>query len=190
LQHLDDWKGTTKILCEAAKNIQAAGADFLVICTNTMHKIAPEIEAEIQIPLLHIADATAQKLVDEDIKTIGLLGTRFTMEEDFYKGRLVNNYALNVLIPAKKDRKIIHKIIYQELCLGKIEADSKTEYLRIINSLASQGAEAVILGCTEIGMLVSQSDTNIRLLDTAVIHAEKAVDYALRNKENLYQNDQ
>ncbi len=179
LQHIDDWEGTAKILCKAAKSIQATGADCLVICTNTMHKVAPEIEAAIQIPLLHIADATAQAVVDDDIKTVGLLGTRFTMEQDFYKGRLENNYNLHVLVPTEEDRKIIHGVIYQELCLGKIEADSKSEYLRIIKSLASQGAEAVILGCTEISMLVNQADTNIRLLDTTAIHAEKAVEYAI-----------
>lgn len=178
LQHAGDWEGTAIILSDAAKNIQAAGADFLLICTNTMHKVAPEIEAAIEIPLLHIADATAEILVKEDIKSVGLLGTAFTMEQDFYKGRLTNNYGIKVLVPNEEDRKIIHKVIYQELCLGKIESDSKTEYLRIINALAAQGAEAVILGCTEIGMLVNQADTNVRLLDTTVIHAEKAVEYA------------
>ena len=178
LQHAGDWEGTAKILSDAAKNIQAAGADFLLICTNTMHKVAPEIEAAIEIPLLHIADATAEILVKEDIKSVGLLGTAFTMEQDFYKGRLTNNYGIKVLVPNEEDREIIHKVIYQELCLGKIESDSKAEYLCIINALAAQGAEAVILGCTEIGMLVNQTDTNVRLLDTTVIHAEKAVEYA------------
>ena len=178
LQHAGDWEGTAKILSDAAKKIQAAGADFLIICTNTMHKVAPEIEAAIQIPLLHIADATAEIIVKEDIKSVGLLGTAFTMEQDFYKGRLTNNYGIKVLVPNEDDREIIHKVIYQELCLGEIESNSKAEYLRIINALAAQGAEAVILGCTEIGMLVDQTDTNVRLLDTTVIHAEKAVEYA------------
>jgi len=178
LQHAGDWEGTAKILSDAAKNIQAAGADFLLICTNTMHKVAPEIEAAIEIPLLHIADATAEILVKEDIKSVGLLGTAFTMEQDFYKARLINDYGIKVLVPNEEDRKIIHKVIYQELCLGKIESESKAEYLRIIDALAAKGAEAVILGCTEIGMLVSQTDTNVRLLDTTVIHAEKAVEYA------------
>lgn len=178
LQHAGDWEGTAKILSDAAKNIQAAGADFLLICTNTMHKVAPEIEAAIEIPLLHIADATAEILVKEDIKSVGLLGTAFTMEQDFYKARLINNYGIKVLVPNEEDRKIIHKVIYQELCLGKIESESKAEYLRIIDALAAQGAETVILGCTEIGMLVNQTDTNVRLLDTTVIHAEKAVEYA------------
>jgi aspartate racemase len=144
-----------------------------------MHKVAPEIEKAINIPLLHIADATAEVLVHKGIKIVGLLGTAFTMEQDFYKGRLREKYGLNVLVPNKKDRQIVHKIIYQELCLGKIRADSKTQYLRIINLLADQGAEAVILGCTEIGMLVSQGDTNVKLFDTTAIHAEKAVEWAI-----------
>ena len=144
-----------------------------------MHKVAPEIEAAIQIPILHIADATAQVLVDSGIKTVGLLGTAFTMEQAFYKDRLANNFGLEVLVPDEDDRKIIHTVIFQELVLGKIEADSKAEYLRIIDSLAAQGAEGVILGCTEIGMLVNQSDTGVRLFDTTYIHAEKAVEYAI-----------
>ncbi len=178
-QHAGDWKGTAAILAEAAQSIESAGADFLLICTNTMHKVAPEIEKSINIPLLHIADATAEVLVHEGIKTVGLLGTAFTMEQDFYKGRLSENYGLNVLVPNEDDRQIVHKTIYQELCLGKIQADSKAEYLRIIESLADQGAEAVILGCTEIGMLLSQGDTRVTLLDTTAIHAEKAVEYAI-----------
>ncbi|MCP4011393.1 MAG: aspartate/glutamate racemase family protein [Proteobacteria bacterium] len=178
-QHAGDWKGTAAILAEAAQSIESAGADFLLICTNTMHKVAPEIEKSINIPLLHIADATAEVLVHEGIETVGLLGTAFTMEQDFYKGRLSENYGLNVLVPNEDDRQIVHKTIYQELCLGKIQADSKAEYLRIIESLADQGAEAVILGCTEIGMLVSQGDTRVTLLDTTAIHAEKAVEYAI-----------
>jgi aspartate racemase len=178
LQHAGNWEGTARILSEAAQRIQAAGADFLLICTNTMHKVAPEIEAAIQIPLLHIADATAEILVNEGIKSVGLLGTLFTMEQEFYKGRLINNYGLQVLVPDENDMQIVHKVIYQELCLGKVESDSKAEYLRIIDNLAVQGAEAVILGCTEIGMLVNQTDTNVRLLDTTAIHAEKAVEYA------------
>jgi aspartate racemase len=179
LQGQGDWEGTAKILLEAALNVQAAGADFLVICTNTMHKVAPEIEKAITIPLLHIADATAEALLHQGIKTVGLLGTAFTMEQEFYKGRLSEKFRLNVLVPNREDRQIVHKIIYQELCLGKIQVDSKAEYLRIINELSSQGAEAVILGCTEIGMLVNQNDTKVRLFDTTVIHAEKAVEYAI-----------
>ncbi len=178
LQRTGDWQGAAEILSRAARGIQAAGADFLLICTNTMHKVAPEIEAAIQIPLLHIADATAEVFVNEGIRTVGLLGTAFTMEQDFYKGRLADNYGLQVLVPDDRDREIVHTVIYQELCLGNINAGSKAEYLRIIDTLAAQGAEAVILGCTEIGMLVNQEDTQVRLLDTTAVHAEKAVEYA------------
>ena len=179
LQHDGDWEGTANILSEAAKNVQNAGADFLLICTNTMHKVAPQIEKAIDIPLLHIADATAEVLVKKGIKTVGLLGTAFTMEQEFYKGRLNENYGLTVLVPNEADRKIVHNVIYKELCLGNSLPASKIEYLRIIESLANQGAEAVILGCTEIGMLVEQADTEITLLDTTYIHAQKAVEWAI-----------
>ena len=178
LQHVGDWEKTAKILSEAAKSIEAAGADFLLICTNTTHKVAPDIEAAIQIPLLHIADATAEVLVNLGIESVGLLGTAFTMEQEFYKRRLANNYGLRVLVPNEEDREIVHKAIYKELCLGKSEPGSKVEFLRIIDTLAAQGAEAVILGCTEIGMLVNQADTSVKLLDTTAIHAKKAVEYA------------
>jgi aspartate racemase len=179
LQHDGDWEGTAEILIEAAKNVQFAGADFLLICTNTMHKVAPQIEQAIDIPLLHIADATAEVLVKNGIKTVGLLGTAFTMEQDFFKSRLSENYGLTVLVPNEIDRAIVHNVIYKELCLGKTLPASKVEYLRIIESLANQGAEAVILGCTEIGMLVEQADTAVTLLDTTYIHAQKAVEYAI-----------
>ncbi|GLX80257.1 aspartate racemase [Thalassotalea insulae] len=180
LQHQGDWQGTAKILSEAAKSVQSAGADFLLICTNTMHKVAPQIEKVIDIPLLHIADATAEVLVKRGIKTVGLLGTAFTMEQDFYKGRLNDNYGLTVLTPNASDRNIVHNVIYKELCLGRLRSASKAEYLRIIESLANQGAEAVILGCTEIGMLVEQTDTEVTLLDTTYIHAQKAVEKAIQ----------
>jgi aspartate racemase len=179
MQSAGDWAGATNLLIDAAKNIQAAGADFLLICTNTMHKVAPQIEAAIGIPLLHIADATAQALVSARIKTVGLLGTAFTMEQDFYKGRLIEQFGLQVLTPDLIDRKIIHSVIYEELCLGCLQPSSKFEYLRIVGELADRGAQAVILGCTEIRMLIKQSDTKIRLLDTTEIHAQKAVEYAL-----------
>ena len=179
LQRKGDWETMANILSDAALKIQTAGADFLLICTNTMHKVAPNIEKAIHIPILHIADATAEVLVVKGIKTVGLLGTAFTMEQDFYKGRLMDKYNLKVLIPDEPDRKIVHEVIYQELCLGQIIEKSKKEFLRIIESLANQGAEAVILGCTEIGLLVNQTDTNIELYDTTVIHAEKAVEYAI-----------
>ena len=176
LQHQGDWEGTALILSDAARKIEAAGADFLLICTNTMHKVAPQIQEAIQIPILHIADATAEVLVKNGIKKVGLLGTAFTMEQDFYKGRLQENYGLEVIIPDTADRKIVHAVIYNELCVGKILLTSKIEYLRIIAELAKSGAEAVILGCTEISMLVAQSDTAVTLYDTTQIHANKAVE--------------
>ena len=179
LQHSGNWQGTAEMLSQAAQKIELAGADFLLICTNTMHKVAPQIAQAINIPLLHIADATAEVLVNKGIKTVGLLGTAFTMEQDFYKGRLKDHYGLNVLTPNEADRKIVHNVIYQELCLGNSTAASKTQYLRIIASLGASGAEAVILGCTEIGMLVAQADTKIPLLDTTYIHAQKAIEWAL-----------
>jgi len=179
LQHSGNWQGTAEMLSQAAQKIELAGADFLLICTNTMHKVAPQIAQAINIPLLHIADATAEVLVNKGIKTVGLLGTAFTMEQDFYKGRLKDHYGLNVLTPNEADRKIVHNVIYQELCLGNSTTASKTQYLRIIGSLAASGAEAVILGCTEIGMLVAQADTKIPLLDTTYIHAQKAIEWAL-----------
>lgn len=179
LQHEGNWDEMAKILSEAALGVQAAGADFLLICTNTMHKVAPQIEAAIDIPLLHIADAIADTLAAQGIHKAGLLGTAFTMEQDFYKDRLAKKHGLDVLIPNKPDRETVHRIIYQELCLGKLEPGSQTEYLRIMDTLASDGAEAIILGCTEIGMLVKQTDTDIRLFDSTTIHAEKAVEYAV-----------
>lgn len=188
LQHEGNWDGTAEILTDAARRIQSAGADFLLICTNTMHKVAPQVEQAIQIPLLHIADATAEVLVQKGIRTVGLLGTAFTMEQAFYKGRLTDHYGLDVRIPGEADRRIVHRVIFRELCLGKIQPDSKAQYLRIIDDLADQGAEAVILGCTEIGMLVKQEDTRVALLDTTIIHAEKAVEYALN--QNRQEPDQ
>lgn len=179
LQHAGDWQGIASILSEAARKIESAGAEFLLICTNTMHKVAPEIENSIQIPLLHIADATAEILSQNDVSTVGLLGTAFTMEQEFYKSRLSRKHGLSVITPNEEDRQIVHNIIYRELCMGKVLQDSKTEYLRIIDLLAEQGADAVILGCTEIGMLINQSDTKVMLYDTTAIHAEKAVEYAI-----------
>ena len=179
LQHAGQWDDMAKILAAAALGVQSAGADFILIGTNTMHKVAPQVEAAIDIPLLHIADAIADVLTHQGIQTVGLLGTAFTMEQDFYSGRLREKYGLKVLIPDEADRAIVHRVIYQELCLGKVEAASKVEYLRIIDVLSSQGAEAIILGCTEIGMLVKQADTEVMLLDSTVVHAQKAVEYAL-----------
>ncbi|MEZ5535287.1 MAG: aspartate/glutamate racemase family protein [Thiolinea sp.] len=179
LQHQGDWAGTADILCEAARSVEKAGADFLLICTNTMHKVAPEVQAAIDIPLLHIADATAEALLAANVQKVGLLGTAFTMEQDFYKGRLQQQYGLEVLVPDTAGRGVVHEVIYQELCLGHVQDDSRTKYLQIIDRLAEQGAEAVILGCTEIGMLVKQADTAVQLFDTTAIHARRAVEFAL-----------
>ncbi len=179
LQHQGKWKETADILTKAAQAIEKAGADFVLICTNTMHLVAPQIQAGISVPLLHIADATAETIVSEGIKKIGLLGTAFTMEKDFYKGQLENQYGLKVVSPRETDRKIIHRVIYEELCLGKIYDDSRKEYCRIIDDLVDHGAEGVILGCTEITLLVKPEHTNVRLFDTTRIHAIKAVEKAL-----------
>jgi aspartate racemase len=179
LQHSGDWEGTALLLSKAAQEIQAAGADFLLICTNTMHKVAQQIEQTVTIPLLHIADATAEVLVQRGVRTVGLLGTAFTMEQEFYKGRLIEKHGLQVLVPGPEDRKLVHDVIYQELCLGRQNPESRAEYLRIIAALADSGAESVILGCTEIGMLITQKETSVPLLDTTAIHAIKAVEIAL-----------
>ena len=174
-----DWDKTADIISEAALRVQSAGADCILICCNTVHRVAPQIEKTIRIPLLHIVDATADVLVHDGIRKLGLLGTTYTMEQDFYKGRLSRNYGLDVLVPEPDDRKIVHEVITQELCMGQVTDASRTEYLRIIDNLATRGAEAIMLGCTEIGILISQRDTRVKLYDTTVIHAEKAVDYAL-----------
>ncbi|MBU2512402.1 aspartate/glutamate racemase family protein [bacterium] len=180
LQHQGNWDATAKILTEAGKNIERGGADFLLICTNTMHKVAPQMEQELTIPILHIADATAEILKKSNKKTVGLLGTAFTMEQDFYKGRLEEQYGLKVIIPEKEDRQLVHQVIYNELCLGVLKEDSKKSYLSIVKKLQNQGAEAIILGCTEIALLIGEEKTEVPLLDTARIHAEKAVEYALK----------
>jgi len=179
LQHAGDWASTGTALADAAVRIERAGADFLVICTNTMHVVVPQIQAAIDIPILHIADATAEVLIDEGIRTVGLLGTAFTMEQAFYRGRLQEKHGIDVLIPNDVDRSRVHDVIYQELCLGQQTESSRAEFVRIIDDLSEQGAGAVILGCTEIGMLVKPSDSTVRLLDTTAIHAAKAVEAAL-----------
>ncbi len=174
-----EWDKVADILEKAAKSVEKAGADFIILCTNTMHKVASEIEANIAIPMLHIADATAEKIKDRRIRRIGLLGTKYTMEQEFYKGRLIENYGLEVLTPDKEDIELVNRIIFEELVLGVMKEESKKEYLRIMNQLVSNGAEGIILGCTEIGLLVKQKDTEIPLFDTTYIHAEMAVEKAL-----------
>jgi len=181
LQHQGDWAETANILSKAAVSVEAGGADFLLICTNTMHKVEKEIASQISIPILHIADATAERLQRENIKRVGLLGTQFTMEQDFYKGRITDNYNIEVLIPDSEERKVVHDIIYSELCLGKIVDSSRNEYLKIIESLYAKGAEAIILGCTEIALLVQQHHTPVPLYDTTEIHAEEAVKLAVNS---------
>lgn len=184
LQHHGRWKEATQIMIDSARKLEAGGADFIVICTNTMHKMAMEVEESVSIPLLHIADATASEIVNDGIKKVALLGTAFTMEQDFYKGRLIERFGLEVVVPNEADRRIVHDIIYQELCLGIIDARSRQSYLKIIDSLIQQGAEAVILGCTEITLLISQQGCSIPMYDTTRLHAESAVEFAIRGDDN------
>lgn len=179
LQHEGKWDETAQLLAQAAKSVEAGGADFLLICTNTMHKVAPEIEAQISIPILHIADATAKKLQQDGIECVGLLGTRFTMEQEFYKGRLQQQFGIDVLIPDAEQRQQVHRVIYEELCLGTIRPESRAQYVEIVEDLNRRGAQAVILGCTEIALLIQQHDTDVPLYDTTKIHAEQAVQLAL-----------
>lgn len=179
LQHQGRWEETADILASAAQAVERAGADFLLICTNTMHKVAPQIQAKLNIPLLHIADATAQTLQAQGITKVGLLGTRFTMEQAFYKQRLTQNFGIEVVVPVQEDRDTVHEIIYNELCLGEIRDGSRQRYLEIIDTLHAQGAQAVILGCTEIALLVQPHHTQVPLFDTTAIHAQAAVEMAL-----------
>ncbi len=179
LQHQDTWQEAAQMLIEAARSLENCGADFIVLCTNTMHIVADEIQANILIPFLHIADATARQIKNSGINKVGLLGTRFTMEEDFYKSRLTQKYGLEVIIPEADAREIVHRVIYDELVVGEIRQNSKERYLDIIEQLAETGAEGIILGCTEIGLLVHNEDCRVPLFDTAKIHAVAAVEYAL-----------
>jgi len=180
LQHQGDWKSLTRLMIEAAQRVKKAGADFLVICTNTMHKMADEVQRAIQIPLLHIADVTAEAVKTNGQSRVGLLGTKFTMEQDFYKGRLQEIHGIDVLIPEDKERQVIHDILYNELCLGEIKELSKGKFQSIIQNLVQRGAQGVILGCTEIPLIVSQEDYEIPLYDTTALHAKAAVDFALQ----------
>jgi len=179
-QHSGNWEAAGAVLAGAARSLEAAGAGFIVLCTNTMHKVAASIEASVDIPLLHIADPTANEIKRAGHTTLGLLGTRFTMEQDFYRDRLSSRHNLRVITPAPIDREIIHRIIYEELCLGDVKSESRAEYRRIMAVLASQGAQAIILGCTEISLLVSQQDSPVPLFDTTAIHAMAAAEEALR----------
>jgi aspartate racemase len=180
LQHEDRWDEAAEILVKCALDLERGGADCIVLCTNTMHKLADQIIARVNIPFLHIADATAEKIIAEGMNKIGLLGTRFTMEHDFYKGRLIRNFGLDVLVPNQSDRDIVHRVIYEELVQGKIVDASRAEYKRIMASLIAEGAQGIILGCTEIELLVKQEDSHVPLFPTTQIHAVAAVEYALK----------
>lgn len=180
LQDAGAWDEAGEVLVGAAKSVEVAGADFLILCTNTMHKVVGAIEAAVTIPLLHIADATASEVRRAGVSTVGLLGTRFTMEQDFYRGRLEEQHGIRVLVPEEKDREEVHRIIYDELCKGVIDDASRDRYRQIIARLAERGAQGVILGCTEISLLVSQMDSPVPLFDTTSIHARGAVDLALQ----------
>jgi aspartate racemase len=179
MQHKGEWEKAGEVLVDAAKRLERGGAECIVLCTNTMHKLAASIEAATQLPFIHIADATAQQIKAQGMKKVGLLGTLFTMEQDFYKGRLVAKHGLEVIVPEKADQGTIHRVIYDELCQGKIEASSKAQYVRILQDLAGKGSEGIILGCTEIMLLVGQADSPVPVFDTTTIHAVAAVDYAL-----------
>ena len=179
LQHQGEWEELTKLMINFAQQLERAGADFIVICTNTMHKMAEEVQGNINIPLLHIADATAERIIEQGLRKPGLLGTKFTMEEDFYKKRLKEKYSIDVLIPSSADREIIDSVIYNELCLGIIKQSSKEKFKEIIKNLVSIGADGMILGCTEIPLLINQKDVEIPLFDTTTIHSKAAVAFAL-----------
>ena len=180
LQHQGKWEEATRLMIDGAQRVEKGGADFVVICTNTMHLMAGDVERSIQIPLLHIADVTAAKIKEKGHSTVGLLGTRFTMEKEFYKGRLKNDHGIDVIIPDEEERAAIHTILYDELCLGDIKAASKETFKGIIANLEQRGAEGIILGCTEIPLIVKQEDYTIFLYDTTTLHAEAAVSFALQ----------
>jgi aspartate racemase len=179
LQHEGKWEEATSIMIDAAQRVERAGADFLLICANTMHKMADEVQESTQIPLLHIVDVTADQVKAKNLKKVALLGTKYTMEEEFYRGRLSRQHGIEVIIPDEEERNAIHPILYNELCLGKIREPSKDKFREIIANLVARGAEGIVLGCTEIPLIVKQEDYDIPLFDTTTIHAEAAVDYAL-----------
>jgi aspartate racemase len=179
LQHEERWDELTDIMVHIAEKLKNGGADFIIICTNTMHKMASDIESRAGIKILHIAEVTGQQVVKKGMKKVGLLGTKFTMEQDFYKKVLEEKFNIDVVIPDENERKIVHEIIYNELCAGIINESSKKKYIQIINNLESNGAEGVVLGCTEIPLLIKQEDVTIPVFDTTTIHAISAVDFAL-----------
>lgn len=177
-QNEGNWDKAGEVLGNVALSLEKAGADFIALCTNTMHKVIEDIEAKVKIPVLHIADATAKQIQKSNLSTVGLLGTKYTMEQDFLKSR-IENKGINVIVPEQKDIERINQVIFGELCLGKIEADSKEYYLKIVEELISRGAEGIVLGCTEIGLLIQPDDTDIPLYDTAIIHSLEVVENAL-----------
>lgn len=179
-QQTGDWKRSAEILGNAAKSLQNAGADFILLCTNTMHKVADEIVKYISIPFYHIADMTISELRKNNIKRVGLLGTKYTLKEEFYKQKLENS-GIEVIIPNDSDIELVNRVIFDELCVGKIDSYSKKEFLRIIDNLKCNGANGIILGCTEIGLLIGEGDTDIPIFDTTIIHAKSAADLALEN---------
>jgi len=179
LQREGQWQEATDLMIDAARRVEKGGADFLVLCTNTMHRMAEEVQAYTDIPLLHIADTTAVKIKDEGVRTVGLLGTRLTMEEEFYRGRLIGKHGLQVLIPREDDREVVHGVIYEELVVGQRRPASRSRFIEIISRLVDNGAEGIILGCTEIGLLVSADDVPVSVFDTTRIHATAAVEYSL-----------
>jgi aspartate racemase len=179
LQHKGRWEEATQIMVDAARRVERGGADFLIICTNTMHLMADEVQKEIDIPLIHIADAAARKIQAMGLNRVGLLGTRFTMEQDFYKGRLQSLHGIEVMIPDEKGKQLVHDVIYNELCLGKIKDESRKRYKEIIAEMGNRDAQGVILGCTEIPLLIKQKDSDLPIFDTTTIHAEAAIEFAL-----------
>lgn len=179
LQSAGRWDDATQEMIKAAQRLERGGADFVVICTNTMHRMADDVQAAINIPLLHIADPTAERMKKAGLSKVGLLGTAFTMEQDFYKGRLINKHGFDVLVPDDDDRKIVHQIIYDELVQGIVNENSRQAYREIIDRLVARGAQAIILGCTEIMLLIKQSDSPVPVYDTTAIHAEAAVEHSL-----------
>ncbi|RKJ96919.1 aspartate/glutamate racemase family protein [Alicycliphilus denitrificans] len=179
LQHRGDWDAAGAMLAVAAQALERAGADFIVLCTNTMHKVAPAIEAAVATPLLHIADPTAAAIRKAGLSRIGLLGTRFTTEQDFYRGRLAGRHSIEVLVPDQDDRDVVHRVIYEELCLGRVEDSSRHAYRDVMRRLVERGAQGIILGCTEISMLVGERDASVPLFDTTAIHAVTAAEQAL-----------